>query len=292
MSQSRLTSGKANKREARTNKKQNETTNTQGSQTNSPKQKKQNKPRQQPKPQPQKRGGQKHQPGQRTTRQAGKTKHSGGAAGSRQAETRKQERTDAREGSRGRKEQATQAKVGACGFSGVQRGFWITRGQIPQRRSEGHMNNTHSMVERAKPHTGPKPLLHEAEGRHEPIATTRHAKGMTTGPSQIQPDTRREGPARLTGPESTRGQPRGREGGKTGKSRSHRKHPSRQNRQERRQQQRQNQGTATTKQKNPAASGGKQHEITRPRPTKQKHKQEMHGRAVRTQTHRTKECKQ
>jgi outer membrane biosynthesis protein TonB len=32
---------------------------------------------------------------------------------------------------------------------------------------------------------------------------------MTTGPSQIQPDIRREGPARLTGPESTRGQPRG-----------------------------------------------------------------------------------
>ena len=82
-----------------------------------------------------------------------------GRGGSRQAETRKQERADAREGSRGRKEKATQAKVGACGFSGVQRGFWITRGQIPQRRSEGHMNNTHSMVERAKPHTGPKPLL-------------------------------------------------------------------------------------------------------------------------------------
>ena len=165
MSQSRLTSGKANKREVRTNTKQNETTNAQGSQTNSPKQTKKNKPRQQPKPQPQKREGQRHQPGQRTTRQAGKTKHSGGAGGSRQAETRKQERADAREGSRGRKEKATQAKVGACGFSGVQRGFWITRGQIPQRRSEGHMNNTHSMVERAKPHTGPKPLLPWSGGK-------------------------------------------------------------------------------------------------------------------------------
>ena len=40
-------------------------------------------------------------------------------------------------------------------------------------------------------------------------ATTRHAKGMTTGPLQIQPDIRREGPAGLTGPESTRRQPRG-----------------------------------------------------------------------------------
>ena len=158
MSQSRLTSGKANKRGgARTNKKQHETTTTQGSQTNPPKQK--TKPRQPTKPKPQRRGGQKHQPGQRTTRQAGKTKHSEGAGGSRQAETRKQERADAREGSRGRKEKAAQAKVSAYGFSGVQRGFWITRGQIPQRRSEGHMNNTHSMVERAKPHTGPKPLL-------------------------------------------------------------------------------------------------------------------------------------
>ena len=70
------------------------------------------------------------------------------------------ERADAREGSRGRRENAAQAKkVGACSFSGVLRGFWITRGRIPQCRSEGHMNNTHNMVERAKPHTGPKPLL-------------------------------------------------------------------------------------------------------------------------------------
>ena len=138
-------------------RKQPETTNTQGNQTNPPKQK--TKPRQQTKPKPQKRGSQKPQPGQRTTRQAGKTNHSEGAGGSRQAETSKQDRADAREGSRGRKEKAAQAKVGAYGFSGVQRGFWITRGRIPQRRSEGHMNNTHSMVERAKPHTGPKPLL-------------------------------------------------------------------------------------------------------------------------------------
>ena len=57
------------------------------------------------------------------------------------------ERADAREGSRGRRENAAQAKkAGACSFSGVLRGFWITRGRIPQCRSEGHMNNTHSMV--------------------------------------------------------------------------------------------------------------------------------------------------
>ena len=70
------------------------------------------------------------------------------------------ERADARECSRGRREKAAQAKkVGACSFSGVLRGFWITRGRIPQCRSEGHMYNTHNMVERVKPHTGPKPLL-------------------------------------------------------------------------------------------------------------------------------------
>ena len=57
------------------------------------------------------------------------------------------ERADAREGSRGRRENAAQAKkAGACSFSGVLRGFWITRGRIPQCRSEGHMNNTHNMV--------------------------------------------------------------------------------------------------------------------------------------------------
>ena len=73
-------------------------------------------------------------------------------------------------------------------------------------------------------------------------ATTRHAKGMTTGPLQIQPETRREGPAGLTGPESTRRQPRGEgRGGRPGKSGPNRKHPSPQNRQERRQQQHQNQ---------------------------------------------------
>ena len=81
----------------------------------------------------------------------------GGGEGKRRPANK--ERADAREGSRGRRENAAQAKVGAYSFSGVLRGFWITRGRIPQCRSEGHMNNTHSMVERAKPHTGPKPLL-------------------------------------------------------------------------------------------------------------------------------------
>ena len=38
-------------------------------------------------------------------------------------------------------------------------GFWITRRRIPQCRNAKHLNNTRNMVERAEPHTGPKPLL-------------------------------------------------------------------------------------------------------------------------------------
>ena len=57
------------------------------------------------------------------------------------------ERADAREGSRGRRERAAQAKkAGACSFIGVLRVFWITQGRIPQCQSEGHMNSTHHMV--------------------------------------------------------------------------------------------------------------------------------------------------
>ena len=59
----------------------------------------------------------------------------------------KREREDAREGSRGRREETAQAKkTGACSFIGVLRGFWITQGQIPQCRSERHLINTHNMV--------------------------------------------------------------------------------------------------------------------------------------------------
>ena len=59
------------------------------------------------------------------------------------------------------------SQEGACSFSRVPTRFWITRGRIPQCRSEGHMNNTHNMVERAKPHTGPrpKPLLPRSGGK-------------------------------------------------------------------------------------------------------------------------------
>ena len=156
MSQSRLTSGEANKHQTRKRENsQKPHTHENPDKTHQTK----TRPRQQTKPKPRRRGSQKHQPGQRTTRQADKTNQSEGAGGRRQAGTSKQGRADAREGSRGRRERAVQAKVGAYSFSGVLRGFWITRGRIPQCRSEGQMNNTHSMVERAKPHTGPKPLL-------------------------------------------------------------------------------------------------------------------------------------
>ena len=63
-----------------------------------------------------------------------------------------------------------QVKVGAYSFSGVLRGFWITQGRILQCRSEGHISNTHSMVERQSPTQGRSLYCHEAEGRHEPIS--------------------------------------------------------------------------------------------------------------------------
>ena len=69
------------------------------------------------------------------------------------------EGADAREGSRDRRKRAQAKKTGTCSFIGVLSVFWITRGRIPQCQSEGHMNSTHHMVERAKHHTGPKPLL-------------------------------------------------------------------------------------------------------------------------------------
>ena len=151
-----------------------ETNNTKKHQTNQTKPK--NRPRQQNKSKPRKRGSHKHQPGQRTTRRADKTKQNKGAGGRRQAGPANKERADVREGSRGRRENAAQAKkAGACSFSGVLRVFWITRGRIPQCRSEGL-------------------VMKRSEDRSQ-SATTRHAKGMTTGPLQIQPDIRREGPA-------------------------------------------------------------------------------------------------
>ena len=156
MSQSRLTSGEANKRKTREKTARNHQHTEKPDKPNQTK----TRPRQQTKPKPRRRGSQKHQPGQRTTRreQTRPTKaRARGEEGKRRPANK--ERADAREGSRGRRENAAQAKVGAYSFSGVLRGFWITRGRIPQCRSEGQMNNTHSMVERAKPHTGPKPLL-------------------------------------------------------------------------------------------------------------------------------------
>ena len=124
------------------------------------------RPRQQNNPKPRRRGSHKHQPGQR--QQGGQTRPNRARARGEEGKRglANKEREDAREGSRGRREKAAQAKKAcACSFSDVLRRFWITRGRIPQYRSEGHINNTHNMVERAKPHTGPKPLLPRSEGK-------------------------------------------------------------------------------------------------------------------------------
>ena len=158
MSLSRLTQGEANK--SKTQKRENsqkQPTHRKTRQTQP--NKKQATPTN--KPQTRKRGSHKHHQGQREAKRADKTRQATRAQGEEgKRRPASKERADAREGSRGRRENAARAKkVGACSFSGVLRGFWITQGRIPQCRSEGHMNNTHNMVERAKPHTGPKPLL-------------------------------------------------------------------------------------------------------------------------------------
>ena len=113
-----------------------------------------------------KKGGKPTKPKRTEGSEAGRTKQ--GRKGARGEEGKRRpaekEREDAREGSRGRREKTAQAKkAGARSVSGVLRGFWITQGRIPQCRCERHLNNTHNMVERAKPHTGRSLCCHEEE---------------------------------------------------------------------------------------------------------------------------------
>ena len=134
-----------------------ETTNTQKNQTNPPKQKPShaNKPNQNHKG-----GGAKNTNqdiGQRGRQARPTTARARGEEGKRRPANKK-ERTPGKVAEAGGRMQH-KPRWARTAFSGVLRGLWITRGRIPQRRSEGHTNNTHSMVERAKPHTGPKPLL-------------------------------------------------------------------------------------------------------------------------------------
>ena len=93
-------------------------------------------------------------------------------------------------------------------------------------------------------------------------ATTRHAKGMTTGPLQIQPDIWREGPAGLTGPESTRIEDNqgGREGGG---ARRERAKPPDQTRKE----------TTTTPKHRTAATKGRSPAAPRKKTTREAHRQ-------------------
>ena len=207
MSQSRLTSGKANKREAR-------------KQENSPKppthrETRQAHPSKKPshanKPnQNHKRGGTKNpnqDNGQRGRQARPTTARARGEAGKRRP-ANKTERTPGKAAEAGRRKQhkprwARTALAVFKGDSGSPEGEYLSAA------ARGTWTTPTAWWRGQSPTQGRSLCCHEAEGRHEPIATTRHAKGMTTGPSQIQPDIRREGPARLTGPESTRRQPRG-----------------------------------------------------------------------------------
>ena len=183
-----------------------------------------------------------------------------------------------------------QVKVGAYSFSGVLRGFWITQGRILQCRSEGHINNTHSMVERQSPTQGRSLYCHEAEGRHEPIShdtpcqrydnrtvanTTRYPEGGTSRTDWTRKHQRTT---------------KGREGRKPGKSR-----PTASTQAARSHKKGENNNTKTNEQqqkRSPAAPRKKNtREAHRQRPTTtgtSKAGQETHGRKVQTQTHHTK----
>ena len=121
------------------------------------------------------------------------------------------EGADAREGSRrpknedsrrrgrkqGQEEEAAQAeKKGACSSSGVLRGD-LDHLKVNTSVQEGRAPEQHSQhgVEGRAPHRAEVFVaMRISEDRCQAV-TTHHATGMTTGPSQIQPDAQREGPA-------------------------------------------------------------------------------------------------
>ena len=100
-----------------------------------------------------------NQTGQKAARRAEPNKEEKGRGGKKASggQQKRKERTPGK--AAGAEKTAQTKKVDAFSVSGVLRGFWITQGRIPQCRCERYLNNTHNMVERAKPHTGPKPLF-------------------------------------------------------------------------------------------------------------------------------------
>ena len=97
----------------------------------------------------------------------------------------------------GQEEEAAQAEEkGACSSSGVLRED-LDHPRVNTSVQEGRAPEQHSQhgVEGKAPHRAEAFVaMRRGEDRCQAV-TTHHATGMTTGPSQIQPDTQREGPA-------------------------------------------------------------------------------------------------
>ena len=90
---------------------------------------------------------------------------------------------------------------------------------VPQRGA--HEQHPQHGGEGKAPHRAEAFVAMKGSEDRSQSATTRHTKGMTTGPLQIQPDIRREGTStKLTGPENTRRQPRGEGRGETRRKRA------------------------------------------------------------------------
>ena len=108
-----------------------------------------------------------------------------------------QDKEGAREGSKDKREEAAQAKAkGACSSSGVLRGV-LDHLRVNTSVQEGRAPEQHTQhgVEGKAPHRAEAFVAVRRSADRCQAVTTHHATGMTTGPSQIQPDTQREGPA-------------------------------------------------------------------------------------------------
>ena len=172
-----------------------------------------------------------NQPTHRTTRRADATQQNEGAGGRKQAETSKQGKSR-RPGRKQRQEgeSSTSQEGGHVQLYRCPKGILDhprANTSVPERRAH----------EQHPPHGGEGKAPHRAEAEafvamkrsedRSQTPTTRDARGMATGPLQIQPDIQGGTSRQLTGPEDTRRQPRGKgRGREPGGSGPNRKHPS------------------------------------------------------------------
>ena len=198
----------------------------------------------------------------------------------------RKERADAREGSRtgGRKQHKPRRRACAVlavseGETGSHEGEYLSDGA---RAHEQHLYHGGRA-----PHRAEAFVARERSEDRSQSTTTRHTKGMTTGPLQIQPDIRREGPAEHWLDQKPPGDNQGRGKGGTGKSGPNRKHQATRKSTKRQQPQ---QNTEQQQQKRRAPQHQEKaatREAHRHRPTENRDnqgKQEMHGREERTHT--------